>query len=249
MLVRGEEVTSLADGKPVHINGYGVESLVQPSESNDVLTAIRENVDAIRAAGGMASINHPNFKWAFTDRELAQVDGYTFVEIFNAHPWTNDEGGGTSPSSVAIWDRLLSGGKRVWGLAVDDAHHYTGEFSPLRSNPGLGWVQVRADELSQPSILNAMEQGDFYASTGVTLGELRSSTSEVVLEIEPELDNTGVPARYLSEFTGKNGVVLHQSVNLTARSQPAPLDGYVRVQVYGARGTRASGRPVCVPDE
>ena len=40
-------------------------------------------------------------------------------------------------------------------------------------SPGRGWVWVRAPQLSAESIIAAMESGDFYASTGVKLDDLR----------------------------------------------------------------------------
>ena len=131
LLVLGEEVSALAgaDGTvPVHINAYGIERLVEPFSTESVPETLRENVSRIVRAGGMASINHPNFKWALTADDLLQVDGYRFVEVFNGHPAVNNIGGGGTLGAEAIWDVLLSAGKTVWGLAVDDAHHYTGEF-------------------------------------------------------------------------------------------------------------------------
>ncbi|HAY74922.1 MAG TPA: histidinol-phosphatase, partial [Opitutae bacterium] len=34
------------------------------------------------------------------------------------------------------------------------------------------WVMVRSDSLDKDSITSAMRQGDFYASTGITLRRL-----------------------------------------------------------------------------
>ena len=80
-----------------------------------------------------------------------------------------------------MWDRLLSAGREVWGIAVDDAHHFTGEFAAGRSNPGRGWVVARTGKLDRASILEAMDRGDFYSSTGVTLGDLSISKTGVRL--------------------------------------------------------------------
>ena len=88
-------------------------------------------------------MNHPNFKWSIGAEELLAVDGYRFVEIYNGHPASNNDGGGGLPSTYNIWDRLLSAGRQVWGIAVDDSHHFQRQFGPERSNPGRGWVQVR----------------------------------------------------------------------------------------------------------
>ena len=49
----------------------------------------------------------------------------------------------------AVWDHLLTMGKRIYGIAVDDAHHFQGEFAPEGSNPGRGWVVVRAEVLKR----------------------------------------------------------------------------------------------------
>ena len=56
LLVRGEEVTSRNSSGPVHVNGYGITELVEASDSADIVTAMRENVERIIAAGGMASL-------------------------------------------------------------------------------------------------------------------------------------------------------------------------------------------------
>ncbi|NIP34794.1 MAG: hypothetical protein GWN18_07600, partial [Thermoplasmata archaeon] len=56
-----------------------------------------------------------------------------------------------------IWDLLLTGGKTIYGIAVDDAHHFQGEFAPGRVNPGRGWVQVRAPSLSPLDIIASLE--------------------------------------------------------------------------------------------
>ena len=72
LLVTGEEVTSRNSEGPVHVNGYGVTEVVEASDSTDIVTAMRENVERIIAAGGMASINHPNFRWAFDDGAMMQ---------------------------------------------------------------------------------------------------------------------------------------------------------------------------------
>ena len=113
LLVHGEEVTSRQSVGPVHVNGYGITELVEASDSTDIVTAMRENVERIIAAGGMASINHPNFRWAFDDGAMMQVEGYKFMEVFNGHPNTHNDGGGGKTSTAGIWDRLLSHGRRV----------------------------------------------------------------------------------------------------------------------------------------
>ncbi len=246
LLVPGQEVTSRLgpDGEvPVHVNGYGISHTVKEAVEGTIVHALQHNVDAIIEAGGLASVNHPNFRWAIGHEDLLQVTGYRFIEVYNGHPASNNEGGGGLPSVDAIWDRLLSAGRRVWGIAVDDAHEFQGEFNSQVSNPGRGWIQLKAAGLDAASILQAMDDGDFYASNGVTLGELRSTTREIVIEIDPEPD-----ARYTTVFTGQDGARLHVSDTLTPRYQPSKHDSYVRATVYSSRGTKAWTQPVFRPE-
>src|SRR5678809_390380 len=79
-----------------------------------------------------------------------------------------------------IWDEVLSAGRAMYATAVDDSHHFD-EFISSRaagsalSNPGKAWIMVRARELSVPSLIAAMNAGDFYATTGVSLSSYESS--------------------------------------------------------------------------
>ena len=237
LLVRGQEVTSRSVN--VHVNGYGLGKEVQAAEGLGVLETLQTNISRIREAGGIASVNHPNYKWALSEAELLKADGYTFVEVFNGHAMANNHGGGGRSGHIEIWDRLLSAGKQVWGIAADDAHHFQDEFAAERANPGRGWVQVRTARLTESAILTAMQKGDFYASTGVRLSELRVSPEEIVLEIDPEPD-----ALYTTVFTCQAGAVVHSADGLTARYRPSRLDSYVRATVYSSRGARAWTQPL-----
>ena len=246
MLVPGEEVTSRIgpDGAvPVHVNGFGISRLVEEAVEGTVVHALQHNVDAIRAAGGMASVNHPNYKWSIGADELLAVDGYRFMEIYNGHPDSNNEGGGGLPSTYNIWDRLLTAGRQVWGIAVDDSHHFQKEFGPGRSNPGRGWVQVRTDKLAVDGVLQALDDGNFYASTGVTLADLRSTPGEIAIEIATVSED-----KYTTVFTGQRGTELYVSDSLNPRYRPSRLDGYVRATVYSSRGTKAWTQPVFMPE-
>ena len=165
------------------------------------------------------------------------------MEIYNGHPDSNNEGGGGLPSTYNIWDRLLSAGRQVWGIAVDDSHHFQNEFGPGRSNPGRGWVQVRTDKLAVDGVLQALDDGDFYASTGVTLADLRSTPGEIAIEIATVSED-----KYTTVFTGQRGTELYVSDSLNPRYRPSRLDGYVRATVYSSRGTKAWTQPVFMPE-
>ena len=177
LMIPGEEVTThllSAEARyptPIHIIAIGISRVVEPINARDVVSTLQANIDAIAEAGGISSIAHPNYRWAFDHREITQVTGATCMEIFT--PDSNVDGAPGKYSMEEIWDNVLTTGHPIWGVAVDDTHHYQ-DFTPFLYNPGRGWIVVRAEELTQEAIVGAMEKGDFYASTGVMLDELGS---------------------------------------------------------------------------
>jgi len=169
----GEEVSVSIQGGaiPIHVNGIGITRVVEPVDAGEVVPTLQANVDAIVAAGGIASINHPNYQWAFNQEAIRRVAGASLLEVFNAHPVVDTHGAAGRPSSEEIWDGVLSAGRVIFGVASDDSHNYK-DFSSERSNPGRGWVMVRAPELTSEAIVEALANGQFYASTGVVLEEI-----------------------------------------------------------------------------
>src|ERR1043165_4524433 len=120
VLVPGEEVTDKLPKKPLHVNAIGLTTVVKPQGGATPVEVLQRDVDAIREAGGLALINHPNFGWAFGADELLQVRNFNLLEIASGHPYVNTQG---PPSHEQMWDRLLTSGRQVWGVAVDDSHH------------------------------------------------------------------------------------------------------------------------------
>jgi hypothetical protein len=241
IVVRGEEVTSTASSKAVHVNGLNLESLVKQSTSASVVTATQENVDGIRRANGVPHINHPNFTWAMTPDDLMQVQRTRLFEIFNGHPQVNNEGGGGAPGLEEMWDRLLSSGRLMYGVAVDDAHHFKRPGDPLASGPGRGWVYVRAERLAPDALVAALERGDFYASTGVELESYEATAQGIRLAVK-----TTTYSRYRIQFIGSKGRVLFEQTTPTAAYTFKGDESYVRAQVLESNGYKAWTQPVAV---
>ena len=202
LVIRGEEVTDRVGDKPIHINGLDMPALVDPQHGTSVLDTVQRNVDAIRRAGGTPHINHPNFRWALTAEDIARVQGERFLEIYNGHPITWNYGDTNHASTERIWDIVLTrrlaelGAEPIWGTAVDDSHNYH-QFKYGRSNPGRGWLMVRAEQLTPAALIAALEKGDFYASSGVRLKEVISAKDRLSLQIEPDEGVT-----YTTQFIG-----------------------------------------------
>ena len=213
--------------------------MIEPIDTGQVVSTIQANVDAILDAGGIASINHPNYKWAFDHHELRQVKGASLVEVFNGHPGTNGDGGSGKFSGEEIWDGVLSANRVIFGAATDDSHNYH-DFHPKKSNPGRGWLMVRSTELSRQAIVDAMAAGEFYASTGIVLEEVAASPERISLRIEQWRDLV-----YQTRFTGRDGKVLGEAEGLEPSYAPTGGEGYVRATVRSSSpGERAWTQPV-----
>ena len=128
VLLPGCEVTLISEGRPVHINSLGSAALPDLSTASTIAAALQRGVNAVRAAGGVPQINHPNYKWALTDEQLRGIANYSLLEVFNGSTDCNNIGGGGRPGVEEIWDRLLAAGHRIWAVAADDSHHFRREF-------------------------------------------------------------------------------------------------------------------------
>ena len=242
LVVRGEEVTDRFETKPIHINGLGVTRVVQPQGGASVLEMVQRNVDAIRAADGVPSINHPNFGWAITADELARVKNTRFFEVYNGHPQTNNAGGGGVPGLEAAWDTLLSRGVLMYGIAVDDAHHFKRPWDPTASKPGLGWIYVRVARLEAQELLRAMDRGDFYASTGVELSDYQATPQSMTVTVRQR-----TWAKYRIQFIGRGGRLLQETTSSPARYDIRGSEGYVRAKVIESSGGVAWTQPLIIP--
>ena len=250
LMVRGEEVSAnIQVGEvPIHINGIGLSRVVEPIDADGIVETIQANVNAILGAGGIASINHPNFHWAFTDEHIKQVVGASLLEVFNGVNLNNIYGAPGRPSAEEIWDGVLTAGRVIYGVATDDSHHYH-DFHPGMANPGRGWVVVRAAELSEEAVVEALASGNFYASTGVDISELEVSKDAISLRIEQEWSQVFGNVRewdqvYTTEFIGRGGRKLDEQTGQEPSYRISGDEGYVRARVTGSSGVRAWTQPV-----
>jgi hypothetical protein len=239
LLITGEEVTDRFGEKPIHINGLGMSEKVDPQHGNSVVDVVQRDVDAITKAGGLPHVNHPNYVWAISGGDLQQIERLRLFEIFNGHPHVNNLGGGGVPGMEEVWDRLLSSGRVLYGVADDDAHTFKDPGNPDVAGPGRGWVFVRADRLAARPIVDALERGDFYASTGVELSDYRVTDKTVTLAIK-EQDTS----KYRVQFIGKNGRILKEVTSSPAVYSFAGGEGYVRAKVIESNGRLAWTQPV-----
>ena len=241
LVIKGEEVTDRYEDKSLHINGLDVNAVVPPQGGTSVVDVLQRNVDAIRRANGIPHINHPSFRWSITAPELQRVRNNRLFEIFNGHPQVNNIGGGGVPGLEEAWDAILTDGTLLYGIAVDDAHVFKAPGNPDVAGPGRGWVAVRAPSLEARALLDALERGDFYASTGVELSDYRASTRQIALAVKATAFS-----KYRIQFIGKGGRVLREVAEPEATYEIRGNEGYVRARVLESNGRMAWAQPIMV---
>lgn len=238
ILIPGEEVTAGYGPAPIHVNAIGVSKVIPPVTGTSRLDTLRRNIDAIAQTGALAQINHPNWHYALGYRELSRRSSCSLFELCNAGGGCNNAGDATHPSLETVWDQMLTDGQTVYGVASDDTHNYN-KFASGSDDPGNGWIMVRVNKLTQAEVLAGIASGDFYASTGVELQDVRFRGGTLSLSIKPTEGKT-----YSIAFIGFGGKVVSEATGLKASCEIANApNAYLRAKVTASDGKVAWTQP------
>lgn len=247
LIIQSQELTESFEKKPLHMNVTNIQKLIPAQGGNSVSEILQNGLDRVKAQRDSTGIpmflhiNHPNFIWAITPEDIIKLNGERFFEVYNGHPQVNNYGDSLRPSMEVLWDKVqsayLSNGKPLlYGLAVDDAHNYH-VFDQNSSNPGRGWVMVLAEDLTPGSLIEAMEKGDFYSSTGVSLNSIDFDGETLSVEVKEEAGIT-----YEIQFFGTkksspetSGVLLSEVSGTSGSYTLKDDDMYVRANIISSK--------------
>jgi hypothetical protein len=221
LLVLGQEYgkgsTESGENFKPHMNGINV-SYVSPESAS-----LQARIDGITAQHGIVVLNHPTtLFYAYDMNSLVGLENYTGLEIYNGL-----SPGILSGDAVSAWDKVLSTGKLVWGVAGDDAH--------AAKDYGKGWVEVRiAGNLSTAHVVNAIRQGSFYSTQGPMISDLSFNGTTFSVS-SPGADSVS--------FYGQDGRLLKTIAGGDAIYKVEGSEGYVRAEV-SQNGLKAWSQPV-----
>lgn len=194
------------------------------SNSETGLTLARRCADA----GAFVAVAHPAWYNLELEDALA-LDAAHAVEVYNHTCDVNTSRG----DSFAMWDAMLSSGRHVTGIAVDDSH-----WRADAPDAFGGWVMVKAEENDPDLLLAALKEGHFYASQGPEIAELRRVDDTLVIRTTPATEVVAVGPVATSEL-------VHGSALTRAT---LPLDKFAgewcRVVVRDAMGRQAWTNPL-----
>ena len=238
VLVPGEELESRGEWPPIHSNAIGI-SKVLPIGEKQVTHArsLQKMVGSIQDAGALPMVNHPNWYFSLSHRELSQIHGPYILEIANMYGAGNNNAGSLAKlSNEQTWDVLLSEGETVYAAAADDMH-ILGAKPDKDAGPGKGWVVARVSELTPQAVVGALSKGEFYTSTGVELADYSFDGKEFRISVTPKENAT-----YLIRFVGKNGRILQETTGASAKyrfTEKPEKNAYIRCKVIASDQTIA----------
>lgn len=122
-------------------------------------------IDEVNRQGGSAWLAHPHWSSVSIARDTLPLSGLAGVEVFN----TTCRCAGRGESAVH-WDDWMEQQNRIYpALANDDAHALESE----NKDTYQGWTMVRAKERTAETIMEALNTGAGYCSTGPQIHDIQ----------------------------------------------------------------------------
>jgi len=211
-----------------HLLGLGAQR--PPDMEVLQLLPLQEAVDRVGAVARLVVMAHPYWSGQ-RSADLLPVENCSLLEVYNGGCDVDDAKG----TSAVHWDDLLAAGRRWRALATDDAHWRHGT-----KDAGLGWVWVKAPHLEAEALLEALEKGHFYASSGPKIHSIEVEAGQVRVRCSPatavDFFGNGPFSRRISAPPGE---ALTEATHTVHGSQT-----YVRVAVRDAGGNWAWANPI-----
>jgi hypothetical protein len=200
LVIKGEEVTDPFGGKPLHINGLdvsGPQSRRRAAPRSPTCCSATWTRSGRRRACRTSIIRTSDGR--SRARNCSRFE-QPAVRDLQRSPDGQQPRRRRRAGMERSWDAILSNGTLLYGIAVDDAHTFKDPANPNVPAPGRGWVVVRAPRLEARALVDALERGDFYASTGVELADYQASARQITVAVK-----TTTFSKYRIQFIGKGG--------------------------------------------
>ena len=200
------------------------------------LACVNEVVRQAREGGYLVAYNHPD--WSLQNySDYIGLEGLWGIEVYNSACVVM----GYDDWQPRPFEDLLRAGKEVFPLATDDMHRDLHKFQ--------GWVMVAARSLTYDDVITALENGDFYASSGPEIHSLTLADGELKLNCSPCRSITvETELRTAFRMVAPEGETLQEAAFDLRRWYERCVPGseeraYFRVTLEDTSGKRAYTRP------
>jgi hypothetical protein len=202
-----------------------------PDSINAMIAKANEN-------GFLVMYNHPTWSCqAYPD--YAPLKGLWAMEVRNTECCLL----GHNENNFRVYKDLLTLGNRIFPLGTDDTH------SPRAL--GKSWIMVGASDLNYGSVIEALENGDFYMSCGPEITELCIEGDALKVTCsDAQRINLETHGRMAQVILAENEPLREAEFNLGtffSRVDGDP-DAFVYVTVTAPDGSYATTRPYYLKD-
>ena len=192
---------------------------------------VNEAISRAKEAGFYVTYNHPTWS-RNTYSDYMNYKGADAMEIVNygsarlGYPEYNER----------VYDDMLFGGERLACVAADDNHN---------KHPGTvkwdsfgAWVWVKAAKLDYSEIMNAVSNGDYYATTGPEIFDIFYEDGKVRVNTSPVAQIRFTTGGRHAKLAGNADGAPITSASFTLKEK----DTYVRVTAVDENGNTAYSR-------
>lgn len=184
-----------------------------------------------KEAGFFVVYNHPTWNGETYEQYLAYENMHAF-EIFNTGCYKD----GYDEYNPRVFDDMLRANKKIFCIAADDTHHLY--------EVAVGFVMIKAEKLEYQTIMEALFNGQFYASTGPKIKELYIEDDVVTIKTSPAnqiILNCGT--RRVKSVKSVDGKPITE-----ANFKIFPYDKYIRFTIRDFNGNNANSNAYFVEE-
>ncbi len=220
------------------LDNIKIGGIIDEKEGQLYTAKVNNIIRTANEMGFLVTLNHPNWSLLNTSDCLA-FEGLWAMEVYN-HGCFSLTG---FPDDDRVYDEILRSGRKIFVTATDDNHN-TLPLDDPRSDSFGGWTMIKSKSLDYASVIEAMEQGNFYASQGPEIKELYFEDGQIHIECSEAREIC------MNVLTREGHRVASNNCDLTSADFKVSdsLHGYVRFKVIDKQGKAAWTNPYYVKD-
>lgn len=187
---------------------------------------IQNILDLAEEHNCISIVAHPTWS-KLNFKDLEDLKGYAAIEVYNYVCEEYFAGGDAS----VLWDNMLSAGMKTNAMACDDMH----DLSIVLG----GYIMVKAEKLDYNSIITAIENGDYYSTSGPEIKNVTVNDGVVNVSC-----SKAKSVRFVTDiifgrtYRDEEGNIEECSHKLFG------LEKYVRIEVEDINGKKAWTNPI-----
>lgn len=196
-------------------------------ERAHTIEGINDLIKKCKEQGFLVAYNHPT--WSLENAtDYNFYENLDFIEVYNHSCCIHGR-----PDDEHVFDDIMRTGKKICCTCADDNHN--GGLSHVNDDSFGGWVNINADKLDYSAIIDALKNGDFYASTGPEIYSLTKDGDKVTIKTSASKQIR------LTTFGRRSDVLNATDGNLVSQAtfKLNELDKWFRITVVDASGKKA----------